>query len=125
MGISSIYGYSKECRRLSCSFGKFCPIHQASLELFEWLPVAAVVSGAVLILHGGIGDGQWSLDQLRATQRPVSDDTLEDNDCNRILGNVLWSDPIDGDETAPHNRNTQVIGVCAALMRWWSFMITS
>jgi hypothetical protein len=70
--------------------------------------VAAVVSGAVLILHGGIGDGQWSLDQLRATQRPLSDDTLEDDDCNRILGNVLWSDPIDGDETAPLNRNTQV-----------------
>ena len=109
MGISSGYGYSKECHRISCSFGKFPPIYQASLELFEWLPVAAVVSGAVLILHGGIGDGQWSLDQLRATQRPISDDTLEGSDCNRILGNVLWSDPIgDGDETAPLNRNTQV-----------------
>ncbi len=57
--VSSYYGYKKECYRISGSsiFGlSKPPVFQASLDLFEWLPVAAVVSGAVLILHGGIGD---------------------------------------------------------------------
>ena len=58
------YGYSAECRRISSAVGRFCPLHSASLDIFEWLPVAAVVSGAVLVLHGGIGDGLWSLDQV-------------------------------------------------------------
>lgn len=112
LGISSVYGYSAECRRISCSFGKFCPLHRASLDLFEWLPVAAVVSGAVLILHGGIGDGLWSLEQLRATRRPVTDDILDDDSSNQILANVLWSDPIDGDESVQKNRVTQVCAHC-------------
>ncbi len=111
-GISSVYGYSAECRRISCSFGKFCPLHRASLDLFEWLPVAAVVSGAVLVLHGGIGDGLWSLEQLRSTRRPVTDDILDDERSNQILANVLWSDPIDGDETIPRSRTTQVCSNC-------------
>jgi hypothetical protein len=117
LGISSVYGYSAECRRISGCFGKFCPLHRASLDLFDWLPVAAVVSGAVLILHGGIGDGLWSLEQLRATQRPVNDDILDDDSTNRILANVLWSDPIDGDETLPGNRATQVSWPCLRAMQ--------
>jgi hypothetical protein len=72
-----IYGFAAECRRVSSSLGKSCPLNRSSLELFEWLPVAAVVSGVVLILHGGIGDGTWSLQQLRDIQRPVTDDILD------------------------------------------------
>ena len=106
--VSSFYGFKKECRRVSCSLGRTCPIFQASLDLFEWMPVAAVVSGAVLVLHGGIGDGLWSLQELRASKRPISDDVLDDERVNHILANVLWSDPIDGIETSPANRKTQV-----------------
>jgi hypothetical protein len=72
-----IYGFGAECRRISSSLGKFCPLHRCSLELFEWLPVAAVVSNAVLVLHGGIGDGLWSLQQLREARRPISDEILD------------------------------------------------
>ncbi len=102
------YGYSAECRRISSAVGRLCPLHRASLDIFEWLPVAAVVSGAVLVLHGGIGDGLWSLEQLRAARRPINDDILDDESSNHILANVLWSDPIDGDETLNQNRATQV-----------------
>ena len=38
----------------------------------------------------------WSLEELRRTRRPIPDTILDDNDENHILGNVLWSDPIDG-----------------------------
>jgi hypothetical protein len=106
--VSSFYGFKKECHRVSCSVGRHCPLFQASLDLFEWLPVAAVVSAAVLVLHGGIGDGLWSLEQLRQARRPISDDILEDDSVNHVLANVLWSDPIDGVETSEGNRRTQV-----------------
>jgi hypothetical protein len=120
--ITFNYGYSAECHRVSCYIGTNCPLYNASLVLFQWLPVAAVVSGAVLVLHGGIGDGLWSLDALRATHRPITDDILDDESCNRILANVLWSDPIDGDETLPQNRNTQVRTMCRLMLR--PFFIT-
>lgn len=79
------------------------------------MPVAAVVSGAVLVLHGGIGDGLWSLQELRASRRPISDEVLDDESVNHILANVLWSDPIDGIETSPANRNTQVHALVVVL----------
>ena len=38
---------------------------------FEWLPLAAKVADAVLVLHGGIGDGSWGIDDLARVQRPA------------------------------------------------------
>ncbi|KAH8081698.1 phosphoprotein phosphatase [Aureococcus anophagefferens] len=33
-------------------------------EFFHWLPVATVIESAVLVVHGGIGDGKWTLGDL-------------------------------------------------------------
>ena len=40
-------------------------VYEAIFSVFEMLPVAALVGGQVLVLHGGIGDGSWGLDELR------------------------------------------------------------
>ena len=60
---------------------------------FEWLPLAAVVGGIVLVMHGGIGDGRWRLDDLRRVKRPISDEGA-----NPLVYQVVWSDPAEGSE---------------------------
>ena len=37
---------------------------------FELLPLGCIVGGQILIVHGGIGHGNWSLSHLRRTRRP-------------------------------------------------------
>ena len=44
-------------------------VHRA----FDWLPLAALLGGTALVLHGGIGDGDWGLEQLaHEVKRPLS-----------------------------------------------------
>ena len=73
--------------------------HQA----FDWLPLAAVVARTVLVLHGGIGDGSWTVADIEAIQRPILDLSEDKNGTfsreRMIMRDCLWSDPMDGDET--------------------------
>lgn len=73
---------------------------QAFHRAFEWLPLAARIGGRILVLHGGLGTGQWTLEQLRAVDRP-----LRSKDLTVALGgavyNVLWSDPLAADRKNP------------------------
>ena len=53
--------------------------YEWSHEVFDWLPLAALVgpptAEPVLVLHGGIGDGSWGLEQLRSeVPRPLKDE---------------------------------------------------
>ena len=80
-------------------------------DVFDWLPFAALVQDSVLIVHGGIGDGNWAVDEGQSDidwlegkeRRPVK--TLfkqdpPDPNCipgtrrHRNLLNIVWSDPI-------------------------------
>jgi len=70
-------------------------VWNAIATVFDWLPMACLVSDRILVLHGGIGDGEWDLSYLVATKRPLNHDMLADDE---ILYNVLWSDPIPEDE---------------------------
>merc|ERR1712187_248312 len=57
------------------------------------------IESRVLVVHGGIGDGTWTLDDLRATGRPLRGDALW---TNQMIFDILWSDPIeDGKNTHP------------------------
>ena len=66
-------------------------VHQA----FEWLPLAAVVAKKILVLHGGIGDGSWSIEDLNRVQRPVPE--VGDPGVPPCAFQALWSDPSDSD----------------------------
>jgi protein phosphatase len=57
------------------------------LDAFAWMPIAAVIGGAVLCVHGGIGPELQTLSQLAEVQRPLLDyDTA-------LVQGLLWSDP--------------------------------
>lgn len=68
----------------------FC--YEAVHQAFDWLPLAALVGGVVLVLHGGIGDGSWGLKDLEQIERPLK---WELSGC--VL-DALWSDPTDSDD---------------------------
>lgn len=60
-------------------------------DAFEYVPLASLVGEKILVLHGGIGDGNWRLSHFESVQRPLDNDQCaKDN----ILYNVLWSDPL-------------------------------
>jgi len=71
-------------------------------ECFDWLPLAARIGGRILVLHGGLGSGEWTLDMLRSVERPFR---LGEGDLTTTVGtmvyNALWSDPLDPDRKHP------------------------
>jgi protein phosphatase len=56
---------------------------------FAQMPLAAVLDGSVLAVHGGIGPELTHVDQLRAVKRPIHEFDEGLVDC------ILWSDPSD------------------------------
>ena len=62
---------------------------QDFINVLSALPVAAIVNGRSLCVHGGIGPEFKSVDQLRALERPIHDFVDEP------LVSLLWSDPVD------------------------------
>jgi len=68
-------------------------VYQEVVETFAWLPLAALVSSSILVLHGGIGDGGWGLQQLADARRPRREEGVQ-QDC---VHQAMWSDPSDSD----------------------------
>ena len=72
-------------------------LHEEVHKAFEWLPLAAVVGNAVLVLHGGIGDGSWGVRELAAVPRPLREAVDADVCVPPCVLQALWSDPSDSD----------------------------
>jgi len=93
--MNSKYGFKKDCKtKLGSDRGPI--VFEAMQAVFEQLPLACVISQRVLVVHGGVGRGEWSLDDLRRTPRPISSDDLQAPG-NEWIWNILWSDPIEED----------------------------
>jgi diadenosine tetraphosphatase ApaH/serine/threonine PP2A family protein phosphatase len=73
-------------------------------QAFNYLPLGCVVAKRILIVHGGIGSGQWTLQDLAARQRPIDHDAIQ---TDPVTYNVLWSDPIPDDP----GRQEDIFGV--------------
>jgi diadenosine tetraphosphatase ApaH/serine/threonine PP2A family protein phosphatase len=96
------YGFLDECKERLGSFGPklFELLHLA----FDVMPVACLISDRILCVHGGIGQGDFKVDDIRGIRRPLNDDKLE-----MWVNNLLWSDPIEDD-----NEQSDVFGVHAS-----------
>ena len=85
--INALFGFRIECvERLGEAAG--VKTWQRLNDLFNWLPLAAVIEDRVLCMHGGIGRSITSIEQIEALLRPV---TMEDG--GLVLMDLLWSDP--------------------------------
>lgn len=67
-------------------------------RLFEYLPLAAIIDDSILCLHGGIGATLKKIDQIEKLTRPL--DVVHDveTDKQRLVVDILWSDPTDTDQ---------------------------
>mmetsp|Transcript_2351 Transcript_2351/g.4964 ORF Transcript_2351/g.4964 Transcript_2351/m.4964 type:complete len:891 (-) Transcript_2351:135-2807(-) len=89
------YGFLDECVTRLGEYGKnaYSAIH----KVFDYLPLACVISDRVLVLHGGIGQGRFTLDDIRHIRRPMKEEFYQKQENNWVF-NLLWSDPIEDDD---------------------------
>mmetsp|Transcript_1433 Transcript_1433/g.2323 ORF Transcript_1433/g.2323 Transcript_1433/m.2323 type:complete len:229 (+) Transcript_1433:300-986(+) len=67
-------------------------VYSSIFDFFEYLPLAALVSEKMLVLHGGVGDGSWGLSALlNEVERPLVSANVP------FIKQCLWSDPSDSD----------------------------
>ena len=79
------YGFYDECLR---KYGN-ANVWKTFTELFDYLPLTAVVEGQIFCLHGGLSPSIDTLDQIRQLDR-VQEVPHEGPICD-----LLWSDPDD------------------------------
>ncbi|XP_076043673.1 serine/threonine-protein phosphatase PP1-gamma catalytic subunit B-like [Oratosquilla oratoria] len=80
--INRIYGFYDECkRRYNIKLWK------TFTDLFNCLPIAALIEGTILCMHGGLSPELHSLEQLRNIMRPL------DVPDYGLVCDLLWSDP--------------------------------
>lgn len=92
--INRIYGFYDECkRRYSIKLWK------QFTDVFNVMPVAAVVADKIFCVHGGLSPELTDLDQIKKIQRPTP---IPDTG---LMCDLIWSDPDkDLDEWGPNDR---------------------
>jgi serine/threonine-protein phosphatase PP1 catalytic subunit len=94
-----IYGFYDECKRRYN-----VRIWRSFTELFNWLPVAAIIDEKILCMHGGLSPELKNLQNITEISRPT------DIPDTGLLCDLLWSDPdkdcVDYDE---NDRGVSVI----------------
>ncbi|KAI8804938.1 phosphoprotein phosphatase PPZ [Cladochytrium replicatum] len=86
--INKVYGFYDECKR-RCSLKTW----KLFTDVFDRLPIAAIVAGKIFCVHGGLSPHLNTMDDVFAIQRPT------DVPDHGLLSDLLWSDP---SETAVH-----------------------
>jgi diadenosine tetraphosphatase ApaH/serine/threonine PP2A family protein phosphatase len=81
--IASLYGFKSEILidYSDCVFDSFC-------NVFEWIPLAAVIQRRFFCVHGGIGPSTRTIAQIQAIERPVVAGAMSDE-----VEMLLWADP--------------------------------
>ena len=80
--INKIYGFYDECkRRLSVKCFK------KIINLFNMLPISALINENILCMHGGLSKELKTIDQINNILRPT------DIPDEGLLCDLLWSDP--------------------------------
>ena len=81
--ITQVYGFYMECMRKFGSAG----VWTSFTDAFDYLPIAAVIGGSILALHGGLSPSVHALDQLRILDR------FSEIPHEGPIADIMWSDP--------------------------------
>ncbi|KAJ5191922.1 uncharacterized protein N7498_010907 [Penicillium cinerascens] len=90
--VSRIYGFHDECKR-RCSV----KIWKTFTDVFNCLPIAAVVAEKIFCVHGGLSPNLVDMDEIRNIARPTE---VPDQG---LLNDLLWSDPANIKDWAPND----------------------
>jgi len=99
--INKLYGFYDECHKKYNTDA----VWKMFTEVFQCLPLAAVINGSIFCLHGGLSPEIETLDQIRNIDRQ------RDLPHNGPLCDLLWSDPAD-DGKKGFNSSPRGAGYC-------------
>ena len=77
-----IYGFYDECKRRYN-----VRLWRSFTDLFNWLPVAAIIDEKILCMHGGLSPDLKNIQNIQEISRPT------DIPDTGLLCDLLWSDP--------------------------------
>ncbi|KAL0480444.1 serine/threonine-protein phosphatase PP1-Beta catalytic subunit [Acrasis kona] len=81
-GVNRIYGFYEECKR------RFnVKLWKTFTEVFDSMPVAAVVDDKIFCCHGGLSPDLKSLEDINKIRRPC------DVPSSGLMCDLMWSDP--------------------------------
>ncbi|KAF4669894.1 putative serine/threonine protein phosphatase, partial [Perkinsus chesapeaki] len=92
--ITQVYGFYAECAMKYEDIDHI--VWKSFTDMFDYLPVAAVIGGKTLAVHGGLSPSVHTLDQLRLLYR------FGEIPHEGPLADIVWSDP-DGSSMHVHN----------------------
>lgn len=104
--INSAFGFQQECVTRLNEDPDNPVIFNAFNDLFDRLPLAAVINDTVLCIHGGIGSSITSLSDIEKIKRPLEVIHEVTNIDQQLVVDVLWSDPTDSDSETGIQPNT-------------------
>uniref|UniRef100_A0A915EPM9 Serine/threonine-protein phosphatase n=1 Tax=Ditylenchus dipsaci TaxID=166011 RepID=A0A915EPM9_9BILA len=110
--INSVYGFRDELVARYPAVDDWMSLHAAFNDVFAEMPLAAVVSGKIICMHGGISEQLNSLDDIRKIKRPIY--TLQPG----LMQDLIWADPQVGIEGFQFNANRQVSVLFGEDMVW-------
>ncbi|KAK4482079.1 hypothetical protein RD792_011565 [Penstemon davidsonii] len=89
--INALFGFRIECiERMGESDGIWA--WTRFNQLFNYLPLAAIIEKKIICMHGGIGRSINSVEQIEKLERPITMDAG-----SIVLMDLLWSDPTEND----------------------------
>lgn len=83
--INSTYGFKDEIIR---KFGRE-DVYELFNQMFEYLPIAAIIDNEYICLHGGISPNLRKIKQLELFEFPI-----KDFQNNKTLEDIVWADPL-------------------------------
>ncbi|KAH7910935.1 phosphoprotein phosphatase PPZ [Hygrophoropsis aurantiaca] len=82
--VTRVYGFYDECKR-RCNIKTW----RTFIDVFNCLPIAAIVASKIFCVHGGLSPSLHSMEDIKRIQRPT------DVPDYGLLNDLLWSDPSD------------------------------
>lgn len=89
--INALFGFRIECIERMGERDGIWAWHRIN-QLFNWLPLAALIEKKIICMHGGIGRSINHVEQIENLHRPIS---MEAGSI--VLMDLLWSDPTEND----------------------------
>ncbi|KAF1001681.1 hypothetical protein AG4045_001926 [Apium graveolens] len=103
--INALFGFRVECiERMGETDGTWA--WKRFNQIFNCLPLAALIEKKIICMHGGIGSSIRSVEQIEKLERPLIVDTG-----SSVLMDLLWSDPTENDSVEGLRPNSRGPGL--------------
>ena len=86
--VNTFYGFKDECSKQYEEKN----VYNEFNEVFNYMPIAAIINKEVFCVHGGLSPQLTSMDQISNLARPFKSYELE------FVADLVWSDPSDENE---------------------------